>query len=160
MELTFLFAGHSFLAHPKFPQSTSPFIQSMSHVFICLCTPKSHVVKDKNDDTVSHRNVEMTSGRIHSLPHLREPSFLGPINIMQIHLVLYFIAYSLQAGHGFLMPVTYRRQGLDISRSGCPTSDTKTLCIQTALYGNWGAGLNSAVNHADTVWNTFVDQMD
>ena len=27
------------------------------------------------------------------------------------------------------------------------------------LYGNWGTGLDSAVNYADTVWNTFVGEM-
>ena len=44
-------------------------------------------------------------------------------------------------------------QSLDFLFSGYNKQDKR---IRMDLYENWGVGLDSAVNHAVILWNTFV----
>ena len=49
----------------------------------------------------------------------------------------------------FLISVTYQHQSLHILFLGCPTSNTK-------MFRGGGVELDSALNYADPVRNTFV----
>ena len=79
--------------------------------------------------------------------------------------IVMFCIYVLVAYPLHAVTVTYQHNcgpifaswSLDVIYSGCPTSRyLKLFAFECISMGIGVVGLDSAVNYADTVWNTFV----
>ena len=134
--------------------SISSYLMSVTHQHLhTLCLwPINIFIPYVCDPSTSSYLMSVTHQHLHTLclwpinifiPYVCDPSTssylmsvcLWPINI--------FIPYVC-------MSVTYQHRHtlcLDALFSGCPTSNTKTICIWMDLYGNWTVGLNSAVKN-------------